>query len=553
MKKITFILNKLTGFNISLNFILFIVLFMLFFGCTKKFESFNTNPTGITAQQLKYDFNNIGLYYIGIQKGIYGSPSQYQVRQNLNADNYCGYYQSNNPFRGNLNNQNYLMVDGWNGSIYGAYSEIMGPIRKISSLDTRTEAPDFWAIAMILQVQAMSRVTDCFGPIPYSKVGLSNTTPYDSQKDVYNLFFAQLDTAVSNLQAYIAAFPVAKPFAKFDMVYKGNYAQWLKYANSLRLRLAMRIVNIDPETAKIQALLAINNPGGLIEANKDNAAISGFGFVNPIWHIGTLFGDINCEASLTTFLNGYNDPRLPKYCGPAGEIVPAPPSITGKYVGIRVGTPVGALPMYRGYTQPNYEVQQQFSPTIIMNAAEVWFLRAEAALRGWTAENIQDDDGPGVNASMAPWGVSARVPLADITSTQANYVDPLTPTAGVPNASINAVSTITIKWNPAATNERKLERIITQKWIAMWPTGGSEAWAEYRRTGYPRLFPVVVNNSGGTISTDLHIRRIPYPSSEYTNNPTEIATAVSSLGGPDNGATPVWWDTNKGSANPVNF
>jgi len=190
---------------------------------------------------------------------------------------------------------------------------------------------------------------------------------------------------------------------------------------------------------------------------------------------------------------------------------------------------------------------------ILMNAAEVWFLRAEAALRGWTTESAQTDYETGVTTSMQQWGANAGNYLNDNTSTQANYVDPLTPTAGVPNASINAMSTVHIAWNPAAINERNLERIITQKWIAMFPCGGVEVWTEYRRTGYPRLFPVVVNNSGGTISTALQIRRIQYPSTEYTNNATNVAAAVSSLGGSDTGGTPVWWDTNKGQANPKNF
>lgn len=554
MKKTPFISNKLTGFNNSFKFTLFIMMIMLLSECTKKFESFNTDSTGISKDQLKPDFNNIGFYYPGIQQEIFGNYGMFQIIQNLSADCYSGYYMSADPFRGNINNESYYFVDGWNSWVYKvAYGGVMGPINKIASLGTRTESPHFWAIALILQVQKMSRVTDYYGPIPYSKVGLSSTTPYDAQKDVYNLFFAQLDTAVSNLQAYIAAFPGSKPFAKFDMVYAGNYTQWLKYANSLRLRLAMRIVNIDPTTAKTQALLAINNPGGLIGTNAENAGISGFGYQNPIWYVGTVWVDLACGASLTSYLNGYNDPRLPKYCYPAGTMAPAPASIAGKYVGIRAGTPVGAKPMYNGYSFPNFDVMQQSTPMMTMNAAEVWFLRAEAALRGWTTENIQADYESGINTSMAEWRVSAGNYLDDNTSTQANYVDPLTPTAGVPNASINAVSTITIKWNPAATNERKLERIITQKWIAMWPSGGYEAWAEYRRTGYPRLFPVVVNNSGGTISTDLQIRRISYPSSEFTNNATEVARGISLLGGPDNGGTPVWWDTNKGRANPVNF
>jgi hypothetical protein len=105
-----------------------------------------------------------------------------------------------------------------------------------------------------------------------------------------------------------------------------------------------------------------------------------------------------------------------------------------------------------------------------------------------------------------------------------------------------ALSTITIKWDPAATQEVQLERIITQKWIAIYPDG-QEAWADYRRTGYPRLFPVVVNNSGGAISTTAQIRRLAYPQSEYTTNAAAVNSAVSTLlGGPDVGGTRLWWD-----------
>jgi len=83
------------------------------------------------------------------------------------------------------------------------------------------------------------------------------------------------------------------------------------------------------------------------------------------------------------------------------------------------------------------------------------------------------------------------------------------------------------------------------------PSGGCESWTEYRRTGYPKLFPVVINNSGGTISSDLQIRRIAYHSSEHTGSGAAAGAAL--LGGPDNGGTSVWWDTNKGQAVPKNF
>jgi hypothetical protein len=552
MKKITFLKNKMIGISTLSKWTLIAACFILLGGCTKNFENMNTSNAGITSDQLKYDFNFIGQYYPSIQQHIFGEEGDYQLTQNLNADCYAGYYMSPNPFRGNINNEDYSLVDGWNVDIYNmAYGSVMGPINTNLKKSAQTAYPHFWAIALILQVQAMSRVTDDYGPIPYTKVGSgAASTPYDSQQAVYNAFFAQLDTAVTNLTAYVTANPGLEPFAKFDMVYNGSYPQWIKYANSLRLRLAMHIVNADPVTAKAQALKAINDPGGLILTNTDNAGINGiFSYHSPIWWIGTSWTDLACGASLTSYLNGYNDPRTSKMISPAT----APAGIAGQYVGIRAGTPVGGKPMYNGYSLPNFSVISEYSPTLLLNAAEVWFLKSEAALRGWTAESAQTDYETGITTSMSQWGVSAGNYLSDNTSKQANYVDPNTPDAGTPNASINAVSTITIAWNPAATNEQNLERIITQKWIANFPSGGCEAWADYRRTGYPRLFPVVVNNSGGTISTALQIRRIAYPSTEYTSNASGVAGGVSLLGGADNGGTPVWWDTNKGQAVPKNF
>jgi hypothetical protein len=554
MKKINFLNDRSIGTAALCKLALVAACFILLGGCTKNFENMNTSNAGITNAQLLPDFNFIGQYYPAIQQHIFGEEGDYQLCQNLNSDCYAGYYMSPDPFRGNINNQSYSLVDGWNSDVFGmAYGSVMGPI--IVDLKQKgkvnTAYPDYWGIALILEVQAMSRVTDYYGPIPYTKEGTAGaTTPYDSQQTVYNTFFLQLDTAVANLTAYTKAHPGLKPFAAFDMVYAGDYTEWIKYANSLRLRLAMHIVNIDPTTAKAQALKAIADPGGLITVNTDNAGINGIlSYHSPIWWIGTSWTDLAAGASLTSYLNGYKDPRESKMVSPASS----PASIAGQYVGIRAGTPVGGKPMYSGYSQPNYDVTSEYSPMILINAAEVWFLRSEAALRGWTAESAQTDYETGINTSMSQWGVSAGSYLTDNTSTQANYVDPLTPTAGTPNASINAMSTITIAWNATATNEQNLERIITQKWIANFPSGGWESWTEYRRTGYPRLFPVVVNNSGGTINTALQIRRIAYPSSEYTANKANVSAAVTMLGGPDNGGTPVWWDTNKGQAVPKNF
>lgn len=127
--------------------------------------------------------------------------------------------------------------------------------------------------------------------------------------------------------------------------------------------------------------------------------------------------------------------------------------------------------------------------------------------------------------------------IADATSTPIGFVD------NAQGSSLNAPapSSITIAWDASASEEENLERIITQKWIALFPDG-PEGWAEFRRTGYPKLIPVVTNNSNGSIDTDIQVRRIPYPQSEYNNNREGVLTGVSKLGGQDNGGVKLWWD-----------
>ena len=101
---------------------------------------------------------------------------------------------------------------------------------------------------------------------------------------------------------------------------------------------------------------------------------------------------------------------------------------------------------------------------------------------------------------------------------------------------------ITPTWEDNASQEQNLERIITQKWIALYPNG-QEAWSEFRRTGYPRIIPIVNNRSNGVISTDIQVRRMTFPRSEYSNNLAQVQAAADLLtGGVDNGAARLWWD-----------
>ncbi|HEY4289375.1 MAG TPA: SusD/RagB family nutrient-binding outer membrane lipoprotein [Puia sp.] len=512
-------------------------------GCTKNFESYNTNPTYLSPEQ---SVSILSQSYGPLEQAIY---ADYQTAQNLNADGYAGYFTSPTNFSASLNDQTYTLIDGWSRSAFvDQYNQVMAPVAKIAAAGVPASHPDMWAVALLIQVDAMDRVTDRFGPIPYSKAGSSFTSiDYDSQKDVYTRFFNQIDTAVASLKAYIAANPNnTSNLATGDLIYKGDYVKWLKFANSLRLRLAMRIVKVDAATAQAQGEKALSDAGGLLTSPADDAkfAQSG-GRNNDVWLVSSSYGDNRMSAALMTYMNGYKDPRLPVYALPVTGKRMTDTLGVGAYAGIRLGTFV-SKDLYGNFSSPNTNgAFQQTASQYLMTAAEVWFLRAEAALRGWNnAGDAKTNYETGVTASFQQWGVSAGNYLSDATSTEANYKDPYDST-NVYNTK--AISTMTIQWNAGDDKETQLERIITQKWIAVYPDG-QEAWADYRRTGYPRLFPVAVNTSGGVIDTKTQIRRMAYPQIEYQTNGDAVSSAVQSLlGGADNGATRLWWDVNKGN------
>jgi len=505
-------------------------------GCTKKFESFNTDPTGISNKNLE-----IATLFIPLEQEImYILDDGYQTGQNLNADMYAGYAMPDQTFGQALDNANYVFINGWNTEAFSSiYTNLIGPIKnQLASTGVSSTNPDYWAIALIVEVEAIDRITDKFGPVPYSKVGASMVSvPYDSQQSIYQQMFLQLDTAVANLQTYIAANPGTKPLAAYDALFGGDYTQWLKFANSLRLRLAMHLVKIDPTTAQAQGEKALSANGGLLSAPSDVAAVQASqANGNDYWQITDSYGDNSMNASIGSYMVGYADPRLPVFF-----MADTDPGHTSDYTGIRIGGNIPPKPFYSGFSKYNYNTTfTQSAPETIMTAAEVWFLKAEAALRGWAgAGDAKTDYETGIQTSMAQYGLSGATYITDATSKPADYVDYLNPANNSP-----ALSSVTIKWDPAASNELKLEKIITQKWLAMFPEG-QEAWTEFRRTGYPRLFPVVVNNSGGTIDAQLQVRRLAYPQSEATQNPDALKAGISLLGGPDNGGTRLWWDVAK--------
>ena len=533
--------------------------------CTKNFEEYNKNNLGLTDGDLAADGKDLEIFFRKPQMAIYNfsggkDPNSFQLQQNLNADVFSGYLMSPTDFgRSNLN---YSMKSEWNGEAYKVlYLEVMNSVNKLQKNGIDKTYPALGAVAKILKVEAASRVTDIYGPIEYLKVGSSEEViPYDKQSDIYTAFFTELDEVITVLKAFNAQSPMTNKIEAIDLVYPNmdnqtRFKNWLKLANSLRLRLAMRIVKVAPQQAKAQAEIALNPAnGGVLENNAENFKVkvpTEGTFTNPLWFISKNWTDTRINATLTSYMIGLKDPRISKYMSPVTPVSTDTLLLAskGKYIGIRAGGSKINKGRYLNFSALNTEgntptLTANTAPTL-MTAAEVYFLRAEAALRGWnnaggTAQSLYEK---GIETSFTQWGVTSGLStyLNDNTSTAADYEDPV-------NKENNAKSpsTITIKWNDAATNEEKLERIITQKWLAIFPEG-QEAWSEFRRTGYPRLFPVVVNNSGGLIDTEIQVRRLPFPQNEYITNKREIDKAIALLGGPDNGGTRLWWDVAKGN------
>lgn len=517
-------------------------------GCTDKFDEWNTNPNEATDDMMNKDDLAVGSFFVQMQRNVFvlenltsdgggTGASVYQTIDNLTGASYAGYTGACNIWFSNSNFLTYNMFVDWRDVAFEhAYLDVMSPWSEIVKKANEQERPQVAALASIVKVLAMSRVTDMYGPLPYSKFGNGEfSIPYDTQETIYDSFFKELNEAIELLYDMYQKDATVKVLERYDFIYSGNIEQWIRFANTLKLRLAMRVVYADLIKAEQMANEAVAHPIGVMTKTTDVARlqhVESFSYRHPLYVVATgEFNDARMGATMDSYMNGYNDPRISSYFRMAA---------TGKYTGIRTGIDMN---------REKYATSGDFSDLaasgsddlVWMNPAEAYFLRAEGAIRGWnmggTAQELYES---GIRASFEFLGVSgADAYLNNDTNKPAAYTDP----ANLGNSIENPerLGQITIKWNEDAGMEEKLERIITQKWIAIYPDG-QEAWSEFRRTAYPKVFPVSINNSGGTIDTQKQVRRIPFPASEYRNNAENVKQAITLLNGEDNGGTPLWWD-----------
>ncbi len=501
--------------------------------CTKKFEDINTDKNSVAvigAAELPFLFSRA-------QSTATNSQWNYQVAQNLFADQYAQYFACVATY---FPSDRLFIRQDWVGAAFNPmYTTVMPQLQSIFEAADKNSAE--YAIANIWWVYTFHRVTDYWGPIPYFSAGQAGSAvPYDAQDKIYADFFVRLAESVATLKANTAA----KPYGSYDLIYGGSVSKWLKFANTLRLRLAMRISKVDPGTAKTQAEAAVadgvmtDSPGddALIKRTTKGDDANGLSIMSD-WN------EFRMSASMESVLKGYNDPRMEAYFLPAVK--------SGTYEGLRNGLTVSQLTQPANLHDANSHVGALWastnypggtsgylsSPQNVMASAEAWFLRAEGALLGWnmngTAKDMYE---AGIRASLAQWGVTdAAAVTAYVNSTG-------TPVA--PNDFLNSPAMTSIPVKFAGDPATQLEQIMTQKWLALFPDG-MEAWADYRRSKVLKLYPVANSeNPDITNTTTQWIRRIPFLDSEKENNGDEVTKAVQLLGGDDKVTTPLWWDKN---------
>ncbi len=382
------------------------------------------------------------------------------------------------------------------------YSKSIVNLNQIIKLADAQGNTNYKGVALVLRSWTFSLLTEAYGNIPYKQatnIDQYLTPAYDSQKDVY---FALLD----DLKAAQTALDPSGKAIVGDVIYSNNIASWKKFANSLRLRIALRIADREPAKAK-QVLADIQAEGGsYISSNAETAQLVYLDSPNqnPVSNLFDTRDDYRISKTIVDKLFALNDPRLSIYAAKTQDVTPQ------TYVGLPNGLLVGDASNY-GFTKtskPGAYFRAPHAPAVILSYAESLFDRAEAAARGFTAEDAPSLYGQAVTAALTQYSITS----ADIATYMAQQA---------------------VKYD--ASNYKK--SIGEQKWLALFGQG-LEGWTEWRRLDYPQLQPAVA----GTLNGKIPVRFI-YPGTEQSLNKTNYQAAVAAQGA-DALTTKLWFDVN---------
>jgi len=525
----------------------------LLFGssCTKNFQTINTDPNAIplssvhfssllTNAQLTTSGNSDGNAYEDWRANLIYAGCMIQ-----HISSTVGYWDGdkyffNAAYMSSYWDQNYGPQQNGNNPLLNTNSSpVQNIVEVVTHTKTDTAQQNLYNIARIFKAFMFQRMTDMYGDCPYSQAGqgyLSGITSpvYDKQQAIYNDLLNELSDAASKLNVSVNTVKEA------DLVYAGDAAKWKRFAYSEMVRVAMRLSKVDPTTAQkwVQAAVA----GGVFTGNGDNAILkhqpaapngagsqvaNGSGSVlaqidNTAAHLSKTFVD---------YLNATHDPRLSYF----GTLIADPSNLTdlgddtashqlGQPNGFDLGG--GSTDLSHASNWPGNQSKYSYvnrntyarndAPTFFLTYAETEFLLAEAAQRGWiTGTSASTYYTNGVTGAMDQMGQVAKVGAAPATTLVTAYLlaNPLTPGS-------------------------ELKIINSQYWVASF-LDETEAWANWRRSGFPVLIPV---NYPGNATNGTIPRRYVYSTVEAAANATNYSSAVSGLADGDRMTSRVWWD-----------
>ncbi|BEG99487.1 hypothetical protein BSYN_17520 [Bacteroides sedimenti] len=544
------------------------------FSCTDGFETLNTYPLeppyvpGSTdpgqtdndinlpdtiskteLNSLKQGANSIGALFRNYS--YQGLVNDYQRTTNLTHDIYGGYFATNKVDFLNCS-PNYIYTDGWSAKRWdhfykercAEYKTLARTFKYVNSEAYRNA----YYITRIYFVFLTSTMTDTYGDMPFTPylqcASIPEKVPYDTQKVVYDKMLRILKQATDSIKPGKCSFKFS---SSEDKCYQGDEEKWLRFANTLRLRLALRISNIDPVRAKQEGEAALTQTYGVMKSQEDRmktipayapVAMGGDndgGNENEVANCSFRYVDAVMSKDLElAYKNQSNilDPRceISWYRPTPMELLSVGIEFTEQdYNGCEIGSSAieHASDVYSvlrvNSTDDKSILKDDYwfgysREYLWLGYSECLFLKAEAALRGWGGVGQTPEE-------LFKEGIRANFDYYHLPATKAtNYINGLKIYSG-------AIE------NPFATGnkESQLEQIITQKWLSIFPNG-NEGWAEFRRTDYPRLRNHL-NNLDGNIPGKKFINRVRYPNDEYDYNPENVPSF-----GTVNQSTRVWWD-----------
>lgn len=522
-----------------------------------------------------------------------GYYNDYQTTTNLSHDIYAGFVANNQPKHAGKS-PDYGFTDGWSSARWRYFytlrsAEYRDLLRSYKFNDTPQKYKNMFYITRIYYVFLALANTDTYGDMPLleyvqAKVPETNNVAYDTQEKVYDAMFRMLEQAVDSISPNDAS---QYKIDKDDICYFGDAEKWLRFANSMRLRLALRISNVAPERAKNEAEAALNNKWGLMQSNADNMQTvpkhapiemggedSG-GDENGLAMCSVAYGgesvlskdmedfyrnlsdggkDYIVKTGRNSSTTKQIDPRclVCWYRGgmTASTLATGEDSQRNDFVGCERGAQAPDIsmdPLKYSLTRtvkdgaskdlPDDHWFNYSRPTVWFGYAETLFLKAEAALRGWSGADLTMDAEAYFRA-----GVKASMDYYNIAVADADKY-------------IEGLKVLKQGVFQSGDREKQLEAIITQKWMAVFPNG-NEGWADFRRTDYPALHNQLNNFSGGDVPNGKMIKRLLYPYSESQNKYFQTHTELQKTN--TQGAR-LWWDvadTNDAAGNriqPNNF